>query len=727
MATDPAAAGAAPRPALRLGLALFQLGLVLAVAHVTVALEIGATLSRHGALVKSLVLLLYPVAVACLGLGAALDRLVLRSDDPRWPQRGAAACLLLFLPVTLRLNFLSGAEGDQAVASVAHVLSLGGWFLFAGVAIARMLRAARRSGARAVGLVWAAHQLGLVLGYLVQDPLLPAVGANALHAVIAASLLLPPAAGLAAAAGALGLAARSGLDAELEALRDTSAVFDADYGENQSELLLDRVRASGEDTLRFRHQAWSRLGLFQLVEVTPGSDHFAGWYNFQPQWDLNKPEDQDLAGFRDALYAQLPAEGRLAILGVGGGRGLLSLPHPHDGVWAIEREPAVVHYFTEIAPADNHQIFNRVRTVASDGRQFLERAGEPFDAIIFESARYQPATSLLPASAPFHLYTREALAAAVARLAPDAFFIAGFTSVRPTASLEYLPLQVAASLAELGLAVETVSTERHSHVHVIAAREPDVVARVLAAPGMEWVPWTGETQADPMHRQRLTDATPFAAWTTMKGGGRTKLLAVAGLLGLVCVAAAAAALRRGGRAGRRVVPYFFSIGVAQAVIAVATCTLWRSYYDDDVLTVIRVLAWLIAFGALGSAASGRLRPERLPRPARVAVVLAGMGLHLGLCALVPFGEPSALLRELAAPLLLAPGGLLMGVFFPLGIGSDSEEQVGRALLADALGALAGYVLLFAVALPFGLPAFAATGVLAYGLAAASWTPARGGA
>jgi hypothetical protein len=173
------------------------------------------------------------------------------------------------------------------------------------------------------------------------------------------------------------------------------------------------------------------------------------------------------------------------------------------------------------------------------------------------------------------------------------------------------------------------------------------------------------------------------------------------------------------------VPYFFAIGVAQAVLAVATCTLWRTYFTDDVLTVIRVLAWLIAFGAIGSGLSSHLRVDAWPRPVRVLAAGAVMVLHFGLTTLAPFGQPSPVLRELAALVLLAPGGLAMGVFFPLGLASAAPRQVGRVLLADALGALAGYVMLFLVALPLGLWALCATAVLGYLVAAALWSPGRG--
>ncbi len=703
--------------------ALFQLGLALAIAHVTVALEIGATLSRQGSLVKSLVLLLYPVAVALLGFGAALDRIVLRNPDPTPALRASGALLVAFLFLALRVNFLSGDWANQAVAAGTHVVVLGAWFICAGVALARLVRSARAGGASSTGRLWAVHQVGLVVGYALQELLVPRVGASALHLMLGLSLLVPARLSLPVLLGGCLLAPSLDLDRRLDDLRDTSAVYQHDYAETRGTGLLEKLRAAGAGSLTFRHRAWSRLGQFELVEVEDATGHLAGWYNYQPQWGLRADGRGELRSIREDLYSLLPVDGRVAFLGVGGGRGLLSIPHPSKNYLAIERDPSVVDYFTRLRPEDNDHIFEKLTVVAGDGRHVLEQQSEPFDVIVFESARYQPAHSLLPASAPHHLYTKESLATAVSRLKSDGWIVLGFTEVHASAFMEYLPIQVAATLVELGLQVQTFVTTVNDHVHVVGCRTSACIDNITHSAFGRHGPWHPQTSDDAVHDYRLTDATPFGAWATMSLDDKEGLLAVVGLVALACVTLGGRLIRGNHHRHRwNPTPYFFTIGIAQAVFAVATCYLWRSYWQDDVLTVVRVLVYLIAFGAIGSALSARLPVASWPVPVRVVATAAIFTAHFIASTIIPFESSSTLYRELMAGVLLAPGGLLMGTFFPLGVASAARRLVGQELLADALGALVGYTLLYLVALPFGVHAFAATSVVGYAVAATLWRP-----
>jgi hypothetical protein len=89
---------------------------------------------------------------------------------------------------------------------------------------------------------------------------------------------------------------------------------------------------------------------------------------------------------------------------------------------------------------------------------------------------------------------------------------------------------------------------------------------------------------------------------------------------------------------------------------------------------------------------------------------------LGLYSM-PFEQPGAVLRELAAAGLLLPGGVLLGVFFPLGLARVGPGWIGRCLLADGLGVIFAYGALVLVALPCGLTALLTLALVAYTLAA----------
>jgi len=123
--------------------------------------------------------------------------------------------------------------------------------------------------------------------------------------------------------------------------------------------------------------------------------------------------------------------------------------------------------------------------------------------------------------------------------------------------------------------------------------------------------------------------------------------------------------------------------------------------------------------------NGRTGGLNIGTPRGVLGLTAGaMVLHVVLLFFVPFEEPSTVVREVFAALALLPGGVLMGALFPLGIARVPECAVGASLLADALGTLVGYTLLFVVFLPLGWPAFAATSALCY-LVAAALVPRAG--
>ncbi|RME21368.1 MAG: hypothetical protein D6798_18320 [Deltaproteobacteria bacterium] len=446
---------------------------------------------------------------------------------------------------------------------------------------------------------------------------------------------------------------------------------------------------------------------------------------YQPQWGLRTPVRRGGHGPHHELYELIHPGERVAIIGVGGGGSLQALAHPSEDIVAIEREPAVVRYFTEVAPEDNGGIFLKVQTVAGDGRNYLERQTRPFDAIVFESAKYQPAHSLLPASSPYYLYTFESIRTAVDHLADDGWISLGFAQLKPKEGMEYLPLQARQSLSSLGLHATAFNTGEDGRIVVVGSRSRETMSEIgrsaLASHGL----WRPDSEASSIHEIRLTDARPFAAWTTMKPKDKRSLLGTAVAIGVACVVVASALAGRARRSLARrwnPVPYFLTIGVAQATFAVATCTMWRSFWQDDVLTVVRVLVWLIAWGGAGSALASRLPIARLHPWVRIAAFVAVFAAHFALTRAVPFEEPSLLRRELAAALLLAPGGLAMGTLFPLGLSAMSPRHTGLVLLADAIGALLGYVLLYLVALPLGVPAFATSAVGAYGVAAALWRP-----
>ena len=707
---------------------LFHVGLVLAIAQVTASMEIAATLSHLGSFVRSVVLLMYPVAVALLGVGAAVEQRYFPHDDPRPPLRWAGVALLVFLGVALRANFLVATGLDLAVATILHVVTLSLWFLCLGAGLSRLLRAVHAGGPQGTARGWAVHVFGIFLGYAAADPLLTHVGANALLMVLAGSLLGPPVLGPPLFAALSGVAVVTGLDARLEDWRDlevwrSGAI--ASFKENDDAKSEERRELASAE-FQTVHLAWSRLGQFRLIQEGSATGELAGWYNFHPQWTVSpEPASDQATRLRRQVYGKLPPTGRVAIIGVGGGRGLLSLPFPaHSGILAVEQHPSVVDYFTRVAPEHNQRIFHTVTPAVGDGRQVVLRQTERFDAIVIESSRHTPATSLLPASTPLYHYTREAIGDYVDHLTQDGVFIAEFQRVQggrgTTEDLvkQYLPAHVLSVLHGLGLQTVAKLSKRGS-VYIVGCQSAACIKPFAEAElfkgATDWVPSERLTRQFPYE---LTDDTPFAAWGMMKFSEQLALLVTVAALGAGCLGAAfALRLRRapegGPAAAWNPVPCMFLIGLAHAALSIWTCHVMQTYYGDGVLTVTRVIAWLALYGAAGSAlaprCAGAIRGPGGPW-ARCGLAAAVFCLHLLLLSIVPFSEPSTWAREAAAALLLLPGGVAMGIFFPAALGSTSTPFVGSALLGDALGTLTGYLLFYLICLPFGSTAFAVVAV-----------------
>jgi hypothetical protein len=290
------------RPGLRAGEGtLLTLGLFLGLLHLPISLETSISLTNHGSLIRTLVLLLYPLALALTGLGAALSRRLPALAAPAG-QRAAGAALLAFLLTALRANFLVGDGAELLGAGLLYLTSLGAWFLLVGAGVAGGLAAARDAGTGRVGRAWALHLCGLVAGYALSELSFSRAGVNAALLCAGLSLLAWPraAAGLLAA----GLLASAGveLDGRLESLRTLGAL----EGEHAAGAF--RVNPSQIDAIMAERSeavsaptwlAWSRYGQVRVVPLEEEGRYMV-MYNLRRQYDLGprRPRGAARAGWR---------------------------------------------------------------------------------------------------------------------------------------------------------------------------------------------------------------------------------------------------------------------------------------------------------------------------------------------------------------------------------------------------------------------------------------------
>jgi spermidine synthase len=188
-----------------------------------------------------------------------------------------------------------------------------------------------------------------------------------------------------------------------------------------------------------------------------------------------------------------------------------------------------------------------------------------------------------------------------------------------------------------------------------------------------------------------------------------------------------------GAVGRELVPllaYFGAIGLAYLAAELAAIQQLTLLLGHPVYAVVATLAVLLVSSGAGSWWSDRRRHDR------ALGVLAGLALLLAvwavvLLALVHRAESWPLLaRGLAAAVVLAPLGMLMGMPFPLGLRALAGGDVGRIAWAWAANGCASVVaapLAAIVGMEMGSGALLASAAAAYGAAGAIVALRRGDA
>lgn len=684
-----------------------QVGFALAVTQLPISLSLGVVFDQQQVVVRSLLLLLFPLAYACFGVGAAVAARSGALAEPLGGLRLGGAALLGLQAAVLVLPLMSATgwvlRGGVGVVGVL----LGGWYFSLGLVLSRVVAGTRADAPGGLGVLWAVHLAGIVGGYLASLALVPAVGVHAVLVAVGLSALPGGVAGPALLALVLALAGPVGLDDRLEGLRSGPVLGTEGRGRCAPRRAAEPVSWSG----------WSLHAYVQLVHVKGGSGDasIAAYYNRRCMWSMAQPVPSELDRVRRAFYRVIDPEGPVVLVGVGGGRGLAAFESLGPHITAVEQDDAVVRALRDEHPAWGRGRLRRVQTLAADGRSVVERLSEPLAGLIVEGAVFQPSQAMIPASRVTWLYTHEAVGSYLDALGSDGLLVLNFNRVDTIEAADsYLLAQVATSLRERGVPFLVLRSES-GHVHVTACPTAGCLARYAGAwSDLPVVDVTSEIGAEP-DAYRVRDDTPFVGWATLDAGARAQLTRIA--VGLSVLALLPLAWGRRRDSGPDPAPVGVALGLAHGTVVLAVAHLFRSYHGDSVLTVMRVYVAFALFGGLGALLSGQLG-SRVQRPVvlLLGVLAAGGSLVLGLAQL-PFGAAPLWAQEVFAALALAPFALVTGVLLPLALSRTAPERVGRLLLADALGTLAAAAGLYLVALPHGLQAWLGLGLVAYGAAA----------
>jgi len=498
-------------------------------------------------------------------------------------------------------------------------------------------------------------------------------------------------------------------------------------------------------------------------------------FTYAPEYDGNPAT---LRGLEETVYAaaypaSLVPRPRVLVVGVGGGMDVLTaLRFDAASVTGVEVNGATL----EILRRTYRDHFRawvedpRVRLVHEEGRAFLASREERYDVIQLSGV---DSVSGTPGAAHVfsesYLYTAEAFDLYLSRLAPEGVLNVMRPESIPPREMLRLVATVVESLRRRGIErpaehVMVIVDRRGTFVAVLVQPRPfapEQVARVaawaapnpylslVAAP--TFAPPTANAYAAllaapsardldaalrryPWDVVPVTDDRPFffrtSRWSHLwprAGGDPGAPIMELGLLTLLGISGAAAVafvylplrgLRRPGESGTaRLVAFFGALGLGYMAIEMALIQKFGLLLGHPNLALSAVLASLLLATGVGSLLSGRVVKAargslRFVSYALSFVLLAELLLvfpRLNQWVVLPLAGRVGLVAALVAPI-----GLLLGVYFPTGLdrlkqvspglvpwawGLNGMASVVAPILAVAVSMTAGIAALFLASLP----------------------------
>jgi hypothetical protein len=427
-------------------------------------------------------------------------------------------------------------------------------------------------------------------------------------------------------------------------------------------------------------------------------------------------------------YLIVPPKPRVLIIGVGGGRDVITaVRFGASHVKGIELDPVTIEVIRDTFSTLSNGLFSRpeVELIAAEGRHFIERDQEHYDIIQITGVDTLAAqTSGAYVLAENYLYTSEALQAYLDHLTPEGVLSinsGAWDPNEPQASGRML-LVARKALQDSGV------SDPEAHIALIASQRlmdnilvkpqpytPEQVSRLeLEAQRLDFLPLllpgreghqtyhallreTGAMREMVLSHMRyvldpVTDDSPFffrffrwgdLLFETDYGPAHTSalgqlvllvlLVSLIGLSGLFIVGPLVFFRRRSLPIDRRTVgilTYFVGLGAGFMLLEISLMQRLVLYLGYPTYAVSVVLFSLLVFLGVGSYASRRL----VGKEGRALPIALGCVLLLVL--FYRFGLPAVERSTLGAPLgvrigitllMLAPLGLVLGMFFPLGV------------------------------------------------------------
>jgi len=471
------------------------------------------------------------------------------------------------------------------------------------------------------------------------------------------------------------------------------------------------------------YQEWGRYSLIEVMQA-PDRDGYIGFYNDIIQWRF-APGNGFFSHSIGMLPVELvPAGGRIAIIGAGGGR-QVQYARKSDldfsQILAVEIEPGVIDAVRgELATRFDHVYEDdRVELAVGEARNYMEQSDRRFDLIYLPSVGGYPQMMLEPGNMIRTLEAYRTLAGQLTERGILAIWYPAVLDPRTILTEQYMHTLES---PEIGLKVRayrdageflilaarhgdylpTLEEVRRFYLQPAIDRYGEVFAAMLVPPPV------AVTQTwDPASFRPIRDNQPFLAGNvqhifSLQQVGQ--LFALSGGLLLVFALLLLLLVRRRGNPGipgrsfMQLLLVSLFVGANFLVIEhYLILALFRKLYVYRDALVLGAISFLILSGLGSTFITPRLRP--------LFQVTGGFFILLLLLyhgSLSPWGSLA----------LLAPVAFVTGSFFPALFEAAAENPLA-VFAADSIGAAIGSLASFFIPIVFGFDWFFATATIMF--------------
>ena len=476
----------------------------------------------------------------------------------------------------------------------------------------------------------------------------------------------------------------------------------------------------------FAFQEWGDYSLTEIMvdrrPGRPGSAEFAGFYNDLMQWEYS-PEH----GFTERSLGMIPIsfappDGRIAIIGSGGGRQVRWAQRDEfrfETILALELEPAVFRAVRDRLREEFSNVYEgpNVTPIRREARGFMEQTEESFDLIFLPSVGGYPQMMLEPGNM---IRTVDAYVTLKSRLSPRGILAVWYPGGLDPEGI--LTQQYVRTLRSDKVGLKTKAYFNSGEFLILAANDrnaqlpscariDDFLTAAATLPGD--LPPNPLARCGPFHVAPDPSYTPISDDQPFLAGNVRHIFSLeqvyilfglsAGLLAVIAIVMILYLRRRGdpkiaGRSYWQIVGLSVLIGANFLIFEhYLILALFKKVYVFHDALVLGAIAFLILSG-LGSIVITR----------RLLTWFQLLGAVF--CVALIFLEPH--LPAVAVVALVAPIAFVTGSFFPALFELASHNPLA-VFAMDAVGAALGSMVAFFLPIAFGFDVFFPVGAAVF--------------